>query len=59
MGPQQCKVLPLIHSLSGRDITSNPYFTAKKSWLAASKLTDIEYLEDFADETELLQLQMN
>ena len=24
MGPQQCKVLPFIHSLSGRDITSNP-----------------------------------
>ena len=52
MGPQQCTVLPFIHSLSGRDITSYPYFIGKKSWLAASKLTDIENLEDFADEAE-------
>ena len=52
-------ILSFIHSLSGRDITSYPYFTGKTAWLAASNLTDIENLEDFADEAKILQLQMN
>ena len=52
LGPANSRGLPFIHSLSGRDITSYPYFTGKKAWLNSSKTTDISALEDFADEDQ-------
>uniref|UniRef100_UPI00358F0481 E3 ubiquitin-protein ligase XIAP-like n=1 Tax=Myxine glutinosa TaxID=7769 RepID=UPI00358F0481 len=50
--PELSRGLPFIHSLSGRGITSYPYFTGKKVWLNRSKTTDISALEDFADEDQ-------
>jgi hypothetical protein len=50
LGPSQCRALPFIHSLSGRDITSYPYFTAKKAWMKSSKTVDIPALEDFGED---------
>ena len=32
LGHSQCCAMPFVHSLSGRDITSHPYFTGKKAW---------------------------
>ena len=32
-----CQALPLLHSLSGRDTTSYPFFTGKKAWLQKAK----------------------
>ena len=49
LGPASCRALPFIHSLSGRDTTSYPYFTGKKTWIKSSMQIDIPALEDFAD----------
>ena len=49
LGPAQCRSLPFIHSLSGRDITSFPFFTSKKTWLRCSKEVEIPALEDFGE----------
>ncbi|KAK3888060.1 hypothetical protein Pcinc_007850 [Petrolisthes cinctipes] len=48
-GPAQCRSLPFIHSLSGRDITSFPFFTSKKTYLRCSKEVEIPALEDFGE----------
>ena len=56
LGPSQCHSLPFIHSLSGRDTTSYPYFTGKKAWLKSSKSVNITALEDFAENHDSLQL---
>ena len=52
LGPAQCRALPFIHSLSGRDATSYPYFIGKKIWLNRSKAIDIPALEAFGDPDE-------
>lgn len=52
LGPSQCCALPFIHSLSGRDTTSYPFFTGKKSWLKSSKTTQIPALENFGDQDQ-------
>ena len=52
LGPAQCRALPFIHSLSGCDTTSYPYFIGKKIWLNRSKATDIPALEAFGDPDE-------
>ena len=47
LGISQCLTLPFIHSLSGRDTTSYPYFIGRKAWLASNKkmeTTDLEKL---------------
>ena len=49
LGPASCRALPFIHSLSGRDTTSYPYFTGKKTRIKSSRQIDIPALEDFAD----------
>ena len=49
LGPAISRALPFIHSLSGRDNTSYPYFTGKKTWIKSSMQIDIPALEDFAD----------
>ena len=49
LGPASCRALPFIHSLSGRDTTSYPYFTGKKTCIKSSMQIDIPALEDFAD----------
>ena len=36
LGHAQCRALPCIHGLSGRDQTSYPFFTGKKAWLTSS-----------------------
>ena len=46
-----CQALPFIHSLSGRDVTSYPYFTGKKSWLLRSKEVELDKLASFAEES--------
>ena len=46
------RALPFIHSLSGRDTTSYPYFIGKKIRLNRSKATDIPALEAFGDPDE-------
>ena len=51
LGPQQCRVLPFIHSISGRDTTSFPYNTGKKAWLVASGNTDVSALVALGEET--------
>jgi len=43
----KCRTLPFIHSLSGRDTTSYPFFTGKKTWLNCSYSIDIPELERF------------
>ena len=55
LGDTVSLALPFIHSLSGRDITSYPYFTSKKGWLSASCKLDIHALADYG-ETENLTL---
>lgn len=37
----QCRALPFIHSLSGRDTTSYPFFTGKKAWFKTSMRLDL------------------
>ena len=49
LGTPLCRALTFIHSLSGRDTTSYPYFTGKNKWLANSKTIDISALGDFAE----------
>ena len=49
LGPSKCRTLPFIHSLSGRDTTSYPFFTGKKTWLNRSYTTDIPKLERFGE----------
>ncbi|XP_034027542.1 uncharacterized protein LOC117511756 [Thalassophryne amazonica] len=46
-GLSQCHALPFVHSLSGRDTTSYPYFMGKKSWIKASTTVDLAALESF------------
>ena len=48
-----CLALPFIHRFSGRDITSNPYFTSKKGWLLASCKLDIQALADYGETQDL------
>ena len=50
LGPSKCRALPFIHSLSGRDTTSYPFFTGKKTWLNRSDTTDIPELEHFGEQ---------
>ena len=52
LGPAQSRALPFIHSLSGCDTTSYPYFIGKKIWLNRSKATYIPALEAFRDPDE-------
>jgi len=49
LGPGLCHRLPFIHSLSGRDITSYPFFTGKKSWFEAIKVLDTPAIELFGE----------
>ena len=49
LGPSQCCAMPFIHSLSGRDTTSYPYFTGKKAWFKSSMSLDIPALEEFGE----------
>ncbi|KAK1900297.1 Mitochondrial import inner membrane translocase subunit TIM21 [Dissostichus eleginoides] len=49
LGPSQCCAMPFIHSLSGRDTTSYPYFTVKKAWFKSSMSLDIPALEEFCE----------
>jgi hypothetical protein len=44
-----CRALPLLHSPSGRDTTSYPYFSGKKTWLEKSKTIPIDHLAGFAE----------
>ena len=53
LGEKNCLALPFIHSLSGRDITSYPYFTSKKGWLLASCKLDIQALADYGENQDL------
>ncbi len=48
-GPAQCRSLPFIHSLSGRDITRFLFFTSKKAFLRCSKEVKIPALVDFGE----------
>ena len=50
LGPARCRALPFLHSLSGRDTTSYPYFTGKKMWVNRSKTTDVSALGNFAEQ---------
>lgn len=56
LGTPLCRALPFIHSLSGRDTTSYPYFTGKKKWLACSKTLDVSALEAFAENEQACEL---
>ncbi len=49
LGPSQCCAMPFVHSLSGRDTTSYPYFTGKKGWFKSSMILDIPALEEFGE----------
>ncbi|KAG1652386.1 Monocarboxylate transporter 14 [Nymphon striatum] len=44
-----CRALPLIHSLSGRDITSYPFFIGKTTWLQKSKTVPLDYIASYAE----------
>ena len=48
-GPATSRALQFIHSLSGGDITSYPYFTGKKTWIKSSMQIYKPALEDFVD----------
>jgi len=50
LGPSKCRTLPFVNSLSGRDTTSYPLFTGKKTWFNCSYTTDIPELERFGEE---------
>ena len=39
----------LLHSLSGRDTSSFPYFTGKKAWRKSSMEIDTRTLEEFGE----------
>ncbi len=56
LGPSQCCTLPFIHSLSGRDTTSYPFYTGKKAWITASKTINISALQDFANDGQSFQI---
>ena len=47
--PPQCKLLPFLHSFSGRDTTSHPYFTSEKGWFIASTKVNTSALEAFGE----------
>ncbi len=49
LGQTLCQGLPFIHSLSGRDTTSYPYFTGKKAWFEALKSTDTPAIEHLGE----------
>ena len=52
LGLSQCRALPFVHSLSGRDTNSYPYFTGKKSWIKTSNTASREsFGEDATDIT--------
>ncbi len=54
LGPAMCQRLPFVHSLSGRDTTSYPYFTGKKAWFESMQAVDTPAIETFGEEdTEL------
>ena len=54
LGDELCHALPFIHSLSGRDTTSYPFFTGKKSWLKKAKEVELDEIAQFAEnEVEL------
>ena len=55
-GTPLCRSLPFIHSLSGRDTTSHPYFTSKKTWQAKSKTVKLSALESFAEDGQSCQV---
>lgn len=44
-----CHALPLIHSISGRDTTSYPYFTGKKAWIQKSKEVEFNDAAHYAE----------
>lgn len=56
LGAPLCRALPFIHSMSGRDTTSYPYFTGKKSWLASSKTLDLSALQAFAENEQSFEI---
>lgn len=41
--------MPFVHSLSGRDTTSYPYFTGKKAWFKSCMILDIPAHEEFGE----------
>ncbi len=41
--------LPFVHSLSGRDTTSYPYFTGKKAWFEAMQTVETPVIELFGE----------
>ena len=49
LGGERCYALSLIHSLSGRDVTSYPYFKRKGSCLAKSKLVELDKTANCAE----------
>ena len=49
LGHSQCCAMPFVHSLSGKDITSYPYFTGKNAWFKSSMKLDIPALEEFGE----------
>ena len=51
LGPSLCKMLPFIHSISGRDITSSLFFIGKKSWLIKSKQIATDALSNFGEDS--------
>lgn len=50
LDPAKSRALPFIHSLSGRDTTSYPFYTGKKAWFKSSSETEITALEDFGEQ---------
>ena len=49
LGHATSRALSFIHSLSGGDTTSYPYFTGQKTWNKSSMQIDTAALDDFAD----------
>jgi hypothetical protein len=49
LGLAQCRALSFIHSLSGRDTTSYPFFTGKKAWFKTSMGLDLPALQEFGE----------
>ena len=49
LGVDTCRALPFLHSLSGRDTTSYPFFTGKKAWFSASKDVNLSELQSFGE----------
>ena len=50
LGPRMCRILPFIHSVSGRDPTSFPFNTGKKAWLLKAERLDLSALEALGEE---------